>query len=127
MSVYEYPQTISAIINGKRNMNTPLAIRIEEKLGIESGFFMTLQIFFDIKQEKARQTKNDHPSLSRFRPALFWDTNIEHIDWRRQKRPIIKRVFERGTFTEKKEILSYYGRDLIKEVLNAEKRDNNGR
>ena len=120
LSIHEYPQTLSAIISGKRSMNISLAIRIEEALGIEEGFFMTLQVFYDIKEEKKKLSKKDHPALSRFRPALFWDTSLERIDWNRQKKSVIKRVFERGNFTEKKEILNYYGRDTIKKVLTAE-------
>ncbi|MCA0398524.1 MAG: plasmid maintenance system antidote protein [Bacteroidetes bacterium] len=117
LSIKEYPQTLSAIISGKRSMNTSLAIRIEEALGIEEGFFMTLQVFYDIKEEKKKQSKKNRPTLSRFRPALFWDTSLEQIDWNRQKRSIIKRVFERGNFTEKKEILNYYGHDTIRKAL----------
>jgi addiction module HigA family antidote len=120
LSIQEYPQTLSAIISGKRNMNTPLAIRIEEALGIEEGFFMTLQVFYDIKEEKKKQSKKNRPTLSRFRPALFWDTSLERIDWDRQKRSVIKRAFERGNFTEKKEILNFYGHDIVKKVLTTE-------
>jgi antitoxin HigA-1 len=121
LSIHEYPQTLSAIIAGKRSMNTPLSIRIENELGIEEGFFMTLQVFYDIKTEKRKQSKDYHPQVSKFRPALFWDTKIENIDWDRQKRAVIKRVFERGNLTEKKEVLNFYGRDIVKEVLKAEK------
>lgn len=121
LSVHEYPQTLSAIISGKRSMNTALSVRIENELGIEEGFFMTLQVFFDIKEEKKKQSKNYHPDLSNFRPALFWDTRIENIDWGRQKRAVIKRVFERGNFTEKKEVVKFYGHSVVKEILAPEK------
>jgi antitoxin HigA-1 len=121
LSIREYPQTISSIISGRRSMNTPLAMRIENELGIDEGFFMTLQVFFDIKEEKNKQLKNYHPELSNFRPALFWDTTIENIDWDRQKKSVIKRVFERGNFTEKKEILKFYGHTTIEKVLATNK------
>jgi hypothetical protein len=35
------------------------------------------------------------------RKALFWDTAIETINWRKQSKAIIKRVFERGNEVEK--------------------------
>jgi plasmid maintenance system antidote protein VapI len=38
LSISEYPQTLSAIISGKRGMNIGLAMRIEEALGMEEGF-----------------------------------------------------------------------------------------
>ena len=116
LSVQEYPQTISAIINGKRNMNTSLAMRIETALGIEEGFFMTLQVFYDIREEKKKLHQNNHPDFSKFRPALFWDTKIDNIDWRRQKAAIVKRVFERGNKTEQKEITRFYGKETINAI-----------
>lgn len=121
LSIHEYPQTISAIINGKRGMNTPLAMRIEKELGIEEGFFMTLQVFYDIREEKKKLSTNYHPDLSRIRPAVFWDTSMKHIDWNGQKKSIIKRVFERGNMTEKKEIINFYGPNTVRTILTAEK------
>lgn len=121
LSVQEYPQTISAIINGKRNMNTSLAMRIETALGIEEGFFMTLQVFYDIREEKKKLHQNNHPDFSKFRPALFWDTKIDNIDWQRQKAAIVKRVFERGNKTEQKEITRFYGKETINAILEQQR------
>lgn len=121
LSIHEYPQTLSAIINGKRSMNIKLALRIEQALEMEEGLLMTLQVHHDIRKEKKRMSQGKQPALTKFRPALFWDTNIERIDWNIQKRPVIQRVFERGNFTEKKEVLNYYGRNAIKKVLAAAK------
>ncbi len=83
-------------------MNTPLALRIEHALGIEEGYFMTLQVFYEIKEEKRKQLTNATPDLSKLRPILFWDTSMDKIDWQQQKRAVIKRVFERGNEQEKK-------------------------
>lgn len=121
ISISEFPQTISAIINGRRGMNTPLSLKIEQALGMEEGYFMTLQVFYDIKQEKRRLVKNDHPDLSRIRPVLFWDTSIEKIEWQLQKEAIIKRVFGYGNEEEKEEISRFYGADMITQVLNRMK------
>jgi len=121
LSINEYPQTINTIIKGQRSVDTPLATRIEEALGLEEGLLMTLQIYYDIKKIKTKLSKGVHPDKLKFRPALFWDTNLEDIDWNRQRRPVILRVFERGNFTEKKEIINFYGRGKVKEILDAEK------
>src|SRR5580693_5538845 len=91
ISVNEFPQTLGAITKGKRNMNTPLALRIEHALGIEEGYFMTLQVFYEIKEEKRKQHQHDIPDLSKLRPILFWDTNMEKIDWQQQKKSVIQR------------------------------------
>jgi len=98
-------------------MNTPLALRIEQSLGFEEGFLMTLQVFYDIKQEKKKQSSPRQPDLSQLRPALFWDTRLENIDWQRQQRAVIERVWERGSAEEKNEITRFYGQPVVDRVL----------
>lgn len=116
LSIGEYPQTIGAIIKGKRDMNTPLSLKIEKALSLEEGFLMTLQVYYSIKKIKSNQAYI-HPDISKFRSALFWDTDIQKINWLLQKKAVIKRVFERGNETEKEEIKNFYGESTIKEVL----------
>ena len=113
LSIQEYPQTLGAVINGKRDMNTGLALKIEEALGLEEGFLMTLQVFFDIKQLKIERSDKSVPDLSKIRPGIFWDTDINKINWDLQKRAVIERVFERGNQEEKDEITRFYGSDTI--------------
>ena len=107
VSIQEHPQTLGSVTNGHRRMNIGLAMKIEKKLGLEEGFLMILQVFYDIDQEKRRQ-QNLKPDLSKFRPALFWDTDIGKIDWYKQKRSVIQRVNERGNSIEKQEISRFY-------------------
>ena len=118
ISLKEYPQTLSAITKGKRNMNTSLALKIEHALGLMEGFFMTLQIFYEIKEEKLKQSGNAHPDFLKLRPGLFWDTDINKIDWNRQRRAVIQRVFERGNDDEKAEITRFYGDDAVNSQTN---------
>lgn len=117
LSINEFPQTLGAITKGKRSMNANLAYRIEEALGIEEGFFMVLQAYYDMKQEREKHKSKARPDLSRIRSILFWDTAFEKIDWDRQKRAVIRRVFDRGGFGEKKEITRFYGSDVVRKVL----------
>ncbi|RZJ91976.1 MAG: plasmid maintenance system antidote protein [Chryseobacterium sp.] len=117
LQIHEYPQTITAISKGKRGMNTPLALKIEDALDLEEGFLMTLQIYYEIEMEKRKQQKKRHPDLSIIRPILFWDTKLEKLQWQRQKKAIIKRVFERGNEAERKEITRFYGKTTIKQIL----------
>ena len=112
-SIGEYPQTLSAIIRGRRAMNTPLSLRIERALGLEEGLLMTLQVYYDIAEEKRKVAKMDSPDLSKFRPALFWDTKIETINFLEHRRFVINRVFERGNEDEVCEIIRFYGQDVI--------------
>lgn len=117
LSLQEFPQTLVSITKGKRKMNTAIAMKIEKVLGLEEGYFMILQVFYDIEEEKRKQN-NEHPDLSKLRPVLFWDTKIEMIDWKKQKNAVIKRVFERGNDNEKLEVTRFYGKETINEVLN---------
>jgi plasmid maintenance system antidote protein VapI len=110
LSIGEYPQTLSAITHGKRGMNPSLAIRIEEALGMEEGTLMVLQAYHDVKVEKAKMHSKQIPDLSKIRPALFWDTDINKIDWIKSKRFIIERIEERGNESEKEEIKRFYDR-----------------
>jgi addiction module HigA family antidote len=120
LQIQEYPQTLSTITKGKRDMNIGLALKIEHVLGIEEGFFMILQVYYDIEQEKKKQN-NSQPNLSIIRSILFWDTKMEKIDWQKQKKTIIKRIFERGNEIEKKEITRFYGSETIFKNLNDAK------
>ncbi len=121
ISIDEYPQTLSAILKGKRSMNTSLALKIEEALNKEEGYFMMLQVFYDIKEIKGKAKKTQSPNLSILRKVLFWDTDINKIDWERQKKAVIERVWERGTEEEQNEIIRYYGMDVVNDVINKKK------
>lgn len=118
MAIKEHPQTLNAITNGKRNLNTPLALKIEKKLGLEEGTLAILQTYFEIEREKEKlQSKT--PNLSLLRESLFWDTNINKIDWQKQRKAVISRVFERGNETEKKEIIRFYGKQIVENALHS--------
>jgi antitoxin HigA-1 len=118
ISINEHPQTLGAITKGKRNMNTALALKIENALGLEEGFFMILQIFYEIAEEKRKQSFNNIPDLRKLRRILFWDTEMDKIDWQKQKRAVIQRVFERGNEQEKEEINRFYGKAIVDEIIN---------
>lgn len=117
LSIGEHPQTLNAITKGKRKLNIALALKIEEKLGLDEGTFALLQTFFDINEEKSK-IKQSTPSLSKLRKSLFWDTDSNKIDWSKQYRAVIQRIFERGNETERKEIIHFYGQEKIQEALN---------
>ncbi|MDR6845641.1 DUF6922 domain-containing protein [Flavobacterium granuli] len=120
ISMGEFPQTLTAITKGRRRMNIALAMKIEKLLSIEEGYFMVLQVYYDIEQQKKKENKdieNEHPDLGKLRSVLFWDTDIKKIDWQKQKKAVIKRVFERGNETEKKEIIRFYGHETVNAII----------
>ncbi len=117
--VNEHAQTISAIIKEKRSINPKLSIKLGENLGIDADYFMILQASYDVKHADISEFKNTIPDLNKIRRILFWDTDFDKIDWQKNKRAIIKRIFERGSEIEIKEILNFYGLEIVqKEIAN---------
>jgi hypothetical protein len=43
------------------------------------------------------------------RRGLFWDTDINKIEWLTHRRAVIERILERGNDQEKEEIKRFYG------------------
>ncbi len=119
ISINEYPQTLVSITKCNRRMNVPLAMRIENALGLEEGILMMLQVYHDIEKEKQKNNALLHPDFSKIRKILFWDTDFEKIDWQKQKRAIVKRVFEKGSNEEKDEIIRFYGKEIVNQITGA--------
>ncbi len=116
LSVEEHPQTFNAITKGKRGISTALALKIERQLGLEEGTLVILQAYYDIQRIKEKEIKST-PDLSILSNALFWDTDIQHIDWERQYRAVIQRVFERGNENDKNEIIRFYGAEKVNQAM----------
>lgn len=117
MEINEFPQTLGAIMKGKRRMNPSLSLKIEKALGWEEGYLMILQAYFDIEQEKKKQAGNNHPDLSKIRSIIFWDTEFATIDWLKSKVAIVTRIFERGNEQEIQEIIRFYGKEVVSTSL----------
>lgn len=116
LSLPEYPQTIVAIIKGRRLLTTEVSLKIDRALDLEEGTMYLLQAHYSINEEIKKERAIYRPDLSLLRKSLFWDTDIEKLDWQKQYKTIIKRIFERGDDQEKKVILDFYGSEKIKEV-----------
>ncbi|BBD46013.1 Plasmid maintenance system antidote protein, XRE family [Petrimonas sp. IBARAKI] len=101
-------QTINAIIAGRRSLTTKQALKIDQILGYEEGFFAILQTHYDIKQYKEKDLASIYTEAPHIRKSLFWDTDFNKINWAKYKNAVIKRVFERGSKDEIEEITRYY-------------------
>ena len=108
-----YRQNLNAILQGRRNMNLPLSLKIEQELDLPEGFLMTLQLHYDIARTKREQYAGQHPDRPNFRPVLFWDVDPQKIDWHKNRSFVIQRVFERGEEQEIEEAIRFYGREEI--------------
>lgn len=116
ITLQEYPQTLNEITKGRRGIGPSLSLKIDRALVIEEGTMYMLQAHYDLEKAKSKVEARKHPDFSILRKALFWDTNMENIDWIKQYRAVIQRVFERGNDKEKAEIQRFYGKGKIKEV-----------
>jgi len=116
LSVGENPQTFNALTKGEIDISVSLALKIERELGLEEGTLVLLQAYYDIQKIKEKE-KQVTPDLSVLGQSLFWDTDIKKINWQRQYRAVIERVFERGSEDAKKEIIRFYGTERIRQAL----------
>lgn len=111
------PQSFNQIIKAKRPLPLSAAFKIEKALNLEEGILTLLQTYYDIKIQKIKDDLHLKPNLTHIRKSLFWDTDIDAIDWERQSKAVIKRIFERGNISEKKEMIRFYGTPKIRVVI----------
>ena len=95
-----------------------MALKIEEELGLEEGSLAMLQTFYDIQREK-KGKPSQTPDFSILRKSLFWDTDIDNLNWDRHYKAVIRRVFERGNKAEQKELIRFYGVDKVTSVIRS--------
>lgn len=79
------PQALNAVITGRRNLTTEMALKIEQALGYEEGFLLTLQAFYEIAEYKNRMADASVSGVPVIRRMLFWDVDFDKIQWGRSK------------------------------------------
>lgn len=119
-TVGEHPQTLSAILKGRRKIPLTLSLKLEKELGLEEGTLFILQVYSEI--ERLKVTNSEKPNLNIITRGLFWDTDVNKIDWTKHSDFIIRRTFERGNSQEKDEILRFYGSEKVEKCLSEAKR-----
>ncbi|WP_116788618.1 helix-turn-helix transcriptional regulator [Flavobacterium psychrotrophum] len=119
LSIGIAPQSFNQIIKTKRPLPISAALKIERALNLEEGALALLQTYYDISVEKMKNSFHPKPNLIHLRKSLFWDTAIDTIDWEKQSKAVIERIFERGNLTEKKEIIRFYGSSKIRAIIFA--------
>ena len=124
-SIDEHKQTISAILNKKRDINPKLSIKLSKQFDVDEDYFMLLQASYDVKKmakaanlSAIKKIKNT-PNLNNIREVIFWDTSMDKIDWDKNRKAVIKRILERGNETEIIEIISFYGKKNMSEVIKS--------
>ena len=113
----EAPAIVQKLISQKMKLKPSISLKIEKVFDLEEGTLLILQAYYEVAKEKQKQHKNYHPDLKVFRPVVFWDTNIKTIDWDKSKSAVIQRVFERGNAREIDEIIRFYGKKQVEDIM----------
>ena len=129
----ELPQRINDIIAGRRKITPEQSLKIEKVLEIDdAGFFYKIQANHDIYLAQLQERLKCKPDISHFRRAIFWDIDLDKLDWIENKEWIIQRIFEYGNEEEAKTIINFYGKvtvlavlDKVKSAWNSPKRISN--
>lgn len=79
-----------------RGLIPEISLKIDRDLGFEEGKMLLLQAYYAIKLAQQKDQIKLHPDLNVVRKILFWDIDISKIDWQKQYKSVIQRVFERG-------------------------------
>jgi transcriptional regulator with XRE-family HTH domain len=111
-------QRICDYLANRRRITVEASLKLEKALRIDiEGFFYRIQANHDIYTYLKEQAINNHPNLKHYRKAVFWDTDIDTLDWDKNRQWIIRRVFEYGGEEEILETICFYGKDVVKEIL----------
>lgn len=111
-------QRINDFIANRRKISPEVSLKLEKALNIDNKcFFYQIQTNHEIFTAIMQLSEKHHPNLSKFRKALFWDTDFNNIDWNKNSKWVIKRVFEYGNDKEIKETIKFYGRDSVTNTL----------
>jgi addiction module HigA family antidote len=120
-TIDEHKQTISAILNKRRDINPKLSIKLSKQFNVDEDYFMLLQASYDVKRTAKSEMKRT-PNINNIRKVIFWDTTIDKIDWNKNRKAIIKRILERGNTTEINEIISFYGKETTSNIIKSIKK-----
>ena len=111
-------QRINDFIANRRRISPENSLKLEKALGVDyQCFFYQVQTNYEIFVATKRLSELLTPDKSKYRKALFWDTDFETLDWQRNSEWIIQRVFEYGNESEIKETIIYYSKNKIINVL----------
>ena len=111
-------QRICDYLANRRRVTVEASLNLEKALSISiCGFFYRIQANHDIYTCMQEQSKSYHPNLAAYRKALFWDTDMERLNWDKNKQWIIRRAFEYGNEEEIHETIRFYGKECVCEIL----------
>ena len=109
VSIGEHYQTICSIIKGHRGIPLETSIKLDSVFGFERGFFAIIQTYYDLESIGNGISSANQKAVPDIRPVVFWDIDINSLDWQKNKDFIIERILSRGNANEKQQVKDYYG------------------
>lgn len=127
------PQRISDFANNNRRITAEASLKLENALNIDyQGYFYIIQANHDVYLAKNLCKTGNIPDLAKIKKHIFWDSDMDRIEWQSNARHIIQRIFEYGDETAIEEIIRFYGKTRVKSELSqisesrlAERRNQN--
>lgn len=111
------PQRICDFVNNRRRISALVSLQLEKALDIDhQGYFLYIQSNNDI-YKAARQLQHPVPDLSKIKKYIFWDSDIEKINWEADRRKVVQRIFEYGDQDAIEEIKRFYGKETVVSIL----------
>ncbi len=101
-------KTLNRIINNHRKIENTYAIKIEKILNYEPSLLINLQNYI-IQRDKNQKSIVLYGTTPVIRKCVFWDIDMNKLDWRKNKNFIINRVSQYGNPSEKTAINDFYG------------------
>ena len=75
-------QRINDFIANRRRISPENSLKLEKALGVDyQCFFYQLQTNHEIFLATSHLSEQATPDKSKYRKALFWDTDFETLDW----------------------------------------------
>ena len=101
--------SLNKALNGHSNFSVEQATAIDSFFGYEEAFIFRLQMVASTKITKIKENsiicKDKIPYI---RPCVFWDTDMQSLDWIRHRNFIEQRVVTYGNQEEKTAIANFY-------------------
>ncbi len=111
------PQRISDYVNNHRRITANVSLALEKAFNIDKpGYFYIIQANHDVYLA-SRATTQSTPDMTKISRHIFWDSDLSKINWQSARRQIIQRAFEYGDEQTITEIIRFYGKSTVKQIL----------
>lgn len=115
--INEHAQTLNAITKERRGINAKLSYKLGIYFGVSHEYFMLLQAAYEVETFKKSQKDSQNSLAGKFRESLFWDTRMDLIDLKNNRKFIIQRILERGNHREINNLIKLYSLPIVKNEL----------